>query len=119
MKKKNILGKVALSPFYILKGIWEWSGQMEDEPQVDTKVTCKYCGLEFPSVKHLVFGDCIFHPDGRDKGKHAVYEGPKDSKHYCTYCGREATSIRGWFLIFVLFILLEKGKGIACLMKVL
>ena len=63
MKKKNILGKVALSPFYILKGIWEWSGQMEDEPQEDNNVTCKYCGLDFPSVKHLVFGDCIFHPD--------------------------------------------------------
>ena len=48
MKKKSILGKLALSPFYILKGIWEWSGQMEDEPQEDNNVTCKYCGLDFP-----------------------------------------------------------------------
>ena len=94
MKKKSIIEKLALSPLYILKGVWEWSGQMEDEPEVDTKVTCKYCGLQFPSVKSLIFGDCVFHPDGRYKGKHAVYEGPKGSKYFCTYCGRETTSIR-------------------------
>ena len=110
-KKKNILGKVALSPFYILKGIWEWSGQMEDEPQEDTKVTCKYCGLEFPTVKHLVFGDCVFHPDGRNKDKHAVYEGPKGGKYYCTYCGREATSIRGLVLNLCPFHPAGNGKG--------
>ncbi|EID83968.1 hypothetical protein MSI_26230 [Treponema sp. JC4] len=111
MKKKSILGKLVLSPLYILKGIWDLSGQLEDEPKEDNNVTCKYCGLQFPSVKSLVCGECVFHPDGRFKGKHTVYEGPNGGKYYCTYCGREATSIRDLILYLCPFHPDGNAKG--------
>ena len=105
MKKKSalgttgkILGKVALSPFYILKGIWEWSDKLEDDPEPVEKFYCKYCGFESSSLRGLLLNDCVLHPAGRFNGKHEVYEGVKGGKYYCTYCGKESTSIRGLVL---------------------
>ena len=98
MKKKNIIGKLALSPLYILKGIWDLSVQMEDEPEEVEKFYCKYCGFESRSARVLLFGDCVLHTDGHFKGKHEIYEGVKGGKYYCTYCGKESTSIRGLVL---------------------
>ena len=114
MKKKSalgttgkILGKVALSPFYILKGIWEWSDKLEDDPEPVEKFYCKYCGFESSSLRGLLLNDCVLHPAGRFNGKHEVYEGVKGGKYYCNYCGKESTSIRGLVLQLVPFIRME------------
>ena len=81
MKKKNIIGKLGLSPLYILKGIWDWSGQMEDEPEEIEKFYCKYCGFESRSLRGLLFGDCVLHPDGNGKDHCLPYEGSLKSTY--------------------------------------
>jgi hypothetical protein len=54
---------------------------------------CKYCGRETSSVSSLTSGTCHRHPDGPNKGKHALYEGDEKSKYTCKNCGRDASSL--------------------------
>jgi len=58
------------------------------------KVCCKYCGTEYTSARSLLSGLCYCHPDGLNKGCHALYEGSAMSTYTCKYCGSTASSIR-------------------------
>ena len=54
---------------------------------------CKYCGREASSVSSLTSGTCQRHPDGPNKGKHALYEGSEKSRYTCKNCGRDASTL--------------------------
>ena len=54
---------------------------------------CKYCGRKFTSVASLTNGLCSRHPDGPNKGKHALYEGSEKSQYTCKYCGQKFSTI--------------------------
>ncbi len=54
---------------------------------------CKHCGREYSSVASLASNSCARHPDGPNKGKHALYEGGEKDKYTCKNCGREYSSI--------------------------
>lgn len=32
---------------------------------------CEYCGKKFPSIMVMVGGQCVNHPNGMNKGRHA------------------------------------------------
>jgi hypothetical protein len=36
---------------------------------------CKYCGTKASSIASLTASICLGHPNGANKGKHALYEG--------------------------------------------
>jgi predicted nucleic acid-binding Zn ribbon protein len=48
---------------------------------------CKYCGHKASTVQSLTFGYCTRHPDGSNKGRHALYEGGEKSQYTCKNCG--------------------------------
>jgi hypothetical protein len=54
---------------------------------------CKYCGRNASTVSSLTSGTCLRHPDGANKGKHALYEGDEKSRYTCKNCGRDASSL--------------------------
>ena len=54
---------------------------------------CKYCGTKSSSVQSLTAAPCHRHPDGANKGKHALYEGDEKSQYTCKFCGTKSTSI--------------------------
>ncbi|MGD0262809.1 MAG: hypothetical protein ABSD29_23830 [Verrucomicrobiota bacterium] len=54
---------------------------------------CKYCGTKASSIASLTGSTCSRHPDGANKGKHALYEGAEKSKYDCKYCGTSASSL--------------------------
>ena len=54
---------------------------------------CKHCGQRFSSVSSLTSSWCPRHPDGCNRGKHALYEGSEKPSYTCKYCGREFPSI--------------------------
>jgi hypothetical protein len=54
---------------------------------------CKYCGTKASSIASLTASTCSRHPNGANKGKHALYEGAEKPKYECKYCGTGATSI--------------------------
>jgi hypothetical protein len=54
---------------------------------------CKFCGTKYPSVASLTGGSCPRHPDGANRGKHALYEGSEKSKYTCKFCGTTYPSI--------------------------
>ena len=54
---------------------------------------CKYCGTKYSSVSSLTSAPCNRHPDGANKGKHALYEGEEKSQYTCKYCGTKYSSI--------------------------
>jgi DNA-directed RNA polymerase subunit RPC12/RpoP len=54
---------------------------------------CKYCGAKASSIASLTSLPCSRHPNGTNKGKHALYEGPEKNKYECTHCGVSASSI--------------------------
>jgi len=58
------------------------------------KVYCKYCGGVFNSVRSLTNLSCPCHPNGANKGRHALYEGDEADEYVCKYCGKTASSIR-------------------------
>ncbi len=51
------------------------------------KFYCKYCGTSFSNVRTLTAASCFRHPDGPNKGKHALYEGGEKDQYTCKYCG--------------------------------
>jgi DNA-directed RNA polymerase subunit RPC12/RpoP len=57
------------------------------------KVFCKFCGQSFSSVQSLTSTSCSMHPDGVNKGKHALYEGQEKSQYICKFCGQKSSSI--------------------------
>lgn len=48
---------------------------------------CKHCGTKSSSISSLTTGNCIRHPAGAHKGKHALYEGSEKSRYECKFCG--------------------------------
>lgn len=50
---------------------------------------CKKCGRKFSTVASLASSPCQRHPDGPNKGRHALYEGSEKSRYTCKNCGRE------------------------------
>ena len=58
------------------------------------KVYCKYCGNSFSDVRALSSGMCQRHPDGVNKGRHALYEGDEKPQYTCKYCGNRFHDIR-------------------------
>jgi DNA-directed RNA polymerase subunit RPC12/RpoP len=54
---------------------------------------CKYCGRDASGVQALTSGSCLRHPDGANKGKHALYEGSEKSRYTCRNCGRDSSSL--------------------------
>lgn len=55
---------------------------------------CKYCGQRFNSVRSLTSLMCVRHPDGPNKGKHALYEGSIKQRYTCRFCGQQFNSIQ-------------------------
>ncbi|MBQ9335840.1 MAG: hypothetical protein IJS14_00905 [Lentisphaeria bacterium] len=58
------------------------------------KYYCKYCGMEYGSIRSLTAASCPRHPAGSCKGKHAPYEGSEKTEYTCRYCGQKYSSIR-------------------------
>lgn len=58
-----------------------------------SEIYCKYCGASAPSVASLTGGWCYLHPNGPNKGCHAVYEGSIKNQYTCKYCGSKSSSI--------------------------
>jgi predicted nucleic acid-binding Zn ribbon protein len=54
---------------------------------------CKYCGTKASSIASLTGSPCSRHPNGANKGKHALYEGDEKPRYECKYCGTGASSI--------------------------
>jgi len=54
---------------------------------------CKYCGTKNTSVASLTSSACARHPDGINRGKHALYEGSEKAQYTCKYCGTKSHSI--------------------------
>lgn len=54
---------------------------------------CKYCGYKASSVSSLTIGLCHRHPNGANKGKHALYEGSEKPRYTCKNCGQDASSL--------------------------
>jgi predicted nucleic acid-binding Zn ribbon protein len=54
---------------------------------------CKYCGQKTSSVSSLTSGTCLRHPNGANKGKHALYEGDEKSQYTCKNCGQKTSSL--------------------------
>ena len=54
---------------------------------------CKYCGAKAASINTLTGTTCPRHPNGPNKGKHALYQGDEKAKYECQYCGTSASSI--------------------------
>lgn len=54
---------------------------------------CKYCGWKASNVRSLTSCRCSKHPDGGNKGYHALYEGDEKREYTCKNCGRKYTSI--------------------------
>ncbi len=54
---------------------------------------CKYCGERFSSVEILGASLCIRHPDGPNKGRHALFEGGEQAQYTCKYCGHQSPRI--------------------------
>jgi DNA-directed RNA polymerase subunit RPC12/RpoP len=54
---------------------------------------CKYCGAKNSSVASLTSSSCARHPDGVNKGKHALYEGAEKPKYECKHCGASNSSL--------------------------
>ena len=54
---------------------------------------CKHCGTKAASIASLTSSLCSRHPDGPNKGKHALYEGAEKPRYECKYCGSGASSI--------------------------
>ena len=57
------------------------------------KFHCKYCGGESNSIQALTSGLCMRHPDGTNKGRHALYEGGEKSEYACRFCGTKSRSL--------------------------
>lgn len=55
---------------------------------------CKYCGAKASNIQNLTANHCPRHPNGSNKGKHALYEGDEASRYECKYCGSSAPSIQ-------------------------
>jgi DNA-directed RNA polymerase subunit RPC12/RpoP len=56
---------------------------------------CKYCGSKASSVSSLTSASCLRHPNGANKGKHALYEGDEKSQYTCKNCGQKFSSLTG------------------------
>ena len=54
---------------------------------------CKYCGHKTTSVNSLTASQCLRHPNGPGKGRHALYEGEEKPTYTCKYCGFKSSSI--------------------------
>jgi len=54
---------------------------------------CKFCGTKFSSVPSLTSASCFRHPDGANKGKHALYEGSEKKQYTCKFCGTNYNAI--------------------------
>ena len=54
---------------------------------------CKYCGTKSASVASLTSASCFRHPDGANRGKHALYEGGEKPQYTCKFCGTKNTSL--------------------------
>ena len=63
---------------------------------------CKYCGRDTSSVQSLTSASCLRHPDGANKGKHALYEGEEKSRYTCRNCGRDSSSLSSLVSAFCL-----------------
>ena len=54
------------------------------------KFYCKYCGIEYPTVRTLTSAPCTRSPSK----KHELYEGSKKSQYTCKHCGIKYPTIR-------------------------
>ncbi len=54
---------------------------------------CRYCGIRTSSIASLKTSTCSRHPNGVNKGQHALYEGDEKARYPCRFCGFEAASI--------------------------
>ena len=54
---------------------------------------CRYCGVRRESVQSLTSGFCLRHPDGPNRGRHALYQGREKSRYTCVFCGVKRADI--------------------------
>jgi len=54
---------------------------------------CKYCGMEYSSVRDLTANQCPNHPLGKRGYRHELYEGGVKQQYTCKYCGRTYRSL--------------------------
>ena len=65
------------------------TGQTTVNPFSQKQVfACKYCGMEFSSVRDLIINWCQNHPLGKQGHHHELYEGGKKQQYTCKNCGR-------------------------------
>ena len=57
-------------------------------------VYCKYCGMEFSSVRNLINNYCMKHPAGKNGFHHELYEGSEKPQYTCKYCGMTFKTLR-------------------------
>jgi len=48
---------------------------------------CKYCGMEYSTVRDLTANQCPNHPLGKRGHRHELYEGGVKQQYTCKYCG--------------------------------
>ena len=61
-------------------GLYSQSGQRQ-------RFFCKYCGMEYASVRDLTANWCQNNPQGKSGYHHELYEGSVKSQYTCKYCG--------------------------------
>jgi protein-arginine kinase activator protein McsA len=61
--------------------------QNSGQTQQKQKYYCKYCGMEYASVRDLTANWCQNHPLGKSGYKHELYEGTVKTQYTCKYCG--------------------------------
>lgn len=54
--------------------------------------SCKYCGVDYSSLRGLTSGSCNKNPAGK---YHIPYEGSVQKRYSCKYCGVDYSSLRG------------------------
>ncbi|MDR2597685.1 MAG: hypothetical protein LBC76_10255 [Treponema sp.] len=63
------------------------SGNANGQPLQKQKYYCKYCGMEYSTVRDLTANWCRNHPLGKNGYKHELYEGSVKAQYTCKYCG--------------------------------
>ena len=78
--KKTISKLLLVLLLLICAGLYSQSGQQQ-------RFFCKYCGMEYSSVRDLTANWCQNNPLGKRGYKHELYEGTVKVQYTCKYCG--------------------------------
>jgi protein-arginine kinase activator protein McsA len=63
------------------------NGKPQQQQQQKQKYYCKYCGMEYSSVRDLTANWCQNNPLGKNGHKHELYEGTIKAQYTCKFCG--------------------------------